>query len=159
MATRKYFVSSVDSQNDSGGNQMKWDVPIANNPGKFYTFTYLEKDCVTGRVQELRQQTKDETPIEWASRIVPEFNSWAKDNNQHERDILEITNIQCEEILDDGSHDWFKDELFTSGRWTPYKCSRCGIKGKRDGTSSTIRISSKYRLVENLKCTRQDVKP
>lgn len=86
-----------------------------------------------------------EDPREWAEQTIKNFNNTLR-KGESSRTLLDVV------VLDSGQdkHHWEKTNFatITGGRLPPhdkYKCSVCGITGKRFGLSDSVVHDSKYR--------------
>lgn len=98
-------------------------------------------------------QNISEDQIEaYGKRIVKNFNATIKPGENKRKYV-------GYELLDDEidyKHVWDKSCLVTqtdrSGCHDIYKCTRCGVTGKRRGLDSSVRIDNKYKAKKYLDC-------
>lgn len=93
--------------------------------------------------------------IEWGEKAVAYFNDTLR---PHEKERIFIkAEITGESNLE---HDWEKTNIMTiiekHRMFDTYKCSICGITGKRFGLSPSITRDSKYMLKKYESCIKKE---
>ncbi len=99
----------------------------------------------SGRQWEEEYNKETEDPKKWAEDVITNFNNTLK-LGEETRTLIDVM------ILDtnnDKWHHWVKQSMmpvqFRGSMIDLYRCDKCGITGKRYGSSGTIVIDSKYR--------------
>ena len=108
-------------------------------------------------IWEEKYEVPEDTDVEiYLSDTIQWFNSTLRPNESL-RKIVEI----WEEAMEDGSvpnrpHVWEKTNLVTqSGKgrlYDTYKCTSCGITGKRFGLNGNVTRDNKYKAMKYLFC-------
>lgn len=97
-----------------------------------------------------------ENPMEWATETIKEFNRTLRPYESG-RELVSVKVIALNESHYE--HDWEKTNFVTvlkrgGGHHDTYKCSKCGITGKRHGLSDVIERDYRYRHVRFTKCNQ-----
>lgn len=83
---------------------------------------------------------------QWVEEVLQTFNDTLRPHEQH-RTLLKV---EVEGDSNDPFHTWEKSSVGMSSNFRGdivdiFKCSKCGITGKRKNLSSVIKIDSKFR--------------
>jgi hypothetical protein len=100
-------------------------------------------------------------PEKWANKTINYFNNTLRPG-ELKRELLDI---EVEDESNDNLHRWVKrtDGMSVSFRGQTVDlmyCDKCGITGKRFGTSRSVKIDSKFRkkLFQNCKKSKEELK-
>lgn len=105
------------------------------------------KHCTTGRIST-ETYNIDGDPDAWATETIDSFNQTLRPGESRRELVKVVVLDQTEDVKK--THTWEKSNLVTKtsrthGSHDTFRCTRCGITGKRFGLESGIHRDYRYR--------------